>query len=123
MPVLPSYEELLWSYQHGGFHQGDAEGEIHHEDVDEERDDDYYGDHHDTYYGHDELPLYTPHLAEHEYTMDHGEQHPTPQHYEHDHHQDFRTEDHQGDYHEGRHYENPEHHEGGAFWRGDHYDD
>jgi hypothetical protein len=121
LPVLPSYEELLWAYQHGGFHHGDAEGEVHHEDV--------WAD--ESHHPHGEFahqidhPYFEEHRADHEYVRDHGVMHPAAQHYA-DQHEDWRTHpDWQAEAapHEARHFEDPHHHEGGPYHRGDHYDD
>lgn len=75
MPTVPSYEELLWAYQHGagvehegGYHHREDHSEVvHHEDVAAEEH--YSGAHHER----EHAPVFRPHLAEEEYVMDHGD--------------------------------------------------
>ena len=93
---------------------------VHHEDVADERR--LLGE----YYSHTrEAPHYNPHLAQQEYILDHGAEHPAPHHYEHEHesHRDFHSPEEQQFYHDRRVIEEPRDHMGGPYWRGDHYDD
>mmetsp|Transcript_6509 Transcript_6509/g.7795 ORF Transcript_6509/g.7795 Transcript_6509/m.7795 type:complete len:276 (+) Transcript_6509:1438-2265(+) len=116
MTLLPTYDELLWAYQHGGFHRGDAEGEVHHEDVAVSE----HGVHADPH-GYYQHQIFDPHTAEHEYILDTGDMHPADHQYQHDVEADWRGE---SQIHAERtHYEDHSHHMGTPFWRGDHYDD
>lgn len=71
MTLLPTYDELLWAYQHGGFHHADAEGEVHHEDVAIDESLPVADTHH--YYEH---KVFDPHVADREFVLGTGDLHP-----------------------------------------------
>ena len=81
-----TYDELIWGLQHGeqdhidhhALHRG--EEVVHHEDHPYFEAPQYFEHVYEGY----PLPLFQPHHAEQEYLMDHGDDHPTPHHYEHD---------------------------------------
>ena len=92
MDLLPTYDDLLWAYQHGGFHHADAEGEIHHEDIAIDESETAIDE--DPYYGYHQHRAFDPYIADKEYVLDHGDLHPAHHgyHKEHDERMDWRGE-------------------------------
>ena len=117
LELMPTYDDLLWYYQHGGYHHGDAEGEVHHEDVAVDESDPLDDDVNFEYHQHQ---AFDPSVADKEYVLYHGDLHPADHQYHHDYedHTDWRGES--EIYADQWHYRDLDHHSPKPFWREQH---